>query len=150
MQRELKLNNKQENVANLGGSFNVSAGKTGTANAPRDIDLAIRLADDEKEVRGFGQPITPELARDIALEYIKKSSIAWTMIKDITSGKIKTIDEVKSSDGFAALEKLLNPTHQIVSGVFGKEAILQMISLKDCEGIRYIIGEMENKTTKRL
>lgn len=147
MPRELKLNNKAENVTALGGSFNVSAGKAGTSAKPVDIDLAMKLADDEKEVRGFGQPITPELARDITLEYIKKSETSWKLLRDIQSGKITDINSIKSSKGFEYLLSLLDPKNQIVSGVFGKECILQMIALKDCEGIRYIIGEMENKAT---
>jgi hypothetical protein len=145
--RELRIDNKIQDVSKLGSSFNVSAGKSGTSKNPVDVDLVTKLADDQKEVRGFGQPIAADLARDIAIEFIKKSDTAWKLLKQINDGTITDLDKIKASAGFANLLSLLDPNHQIVSGVFGKETILQMISLKDCEGIRYLIGEMEDKMT---
>ena len=145
-QVELKLEGVVQDAGQLKSSFNISAGKTGTSANPQDTTLVINMADDELEVRGFGQPITHKLAADIALKYIKSSEDAWELIDGIDLGRITTIAAIKQHSGFEALKKMLHPASHIVSGVFGKETILQMIAQKDCEGIRYIIGEMA--TTK--
>lgn len=144
--KQLTINDQPQNVEHL-SSFNVSSGKSGNPNNPEDVNLLIELADDKKEVRGFGRPITPDLTRDIVVEYVKKSDTAWRLLQDITENKITSVEEIKNSPGFNSLKLLLDPSKQVLSGVFGKEIILQMIAAKDCEGIRYLTGEIEGKMT---
>ncbi len=128
-------------------SYNISAGKDIPATKPADILIAHELADDAKDVCGFGQPISPALVNDIAGSYFTKSERAWDLLEDVVNGKIQSIAELIQHSSFSDLRELLNPENQIVSGVFGKEIILDIIGRKDCEGIRYIIGEMEGKMT---
>ena len=140
--RELKINGVEQDVVKLGSSFLVSSAKKGTASNPQNTDMVVKLSDDN-EVRGFGQPIMPGLSADIALQYIKKSEKAWELLNDIDTGVISDIDEIKDSQGFEYLLSFLNPKNHVVSGVFGKEIILQILAAKNCEGIRYTIGEMK-------
>lgn len=142
-QIELKINAELQNTsASMSDCFVCSKGKGGTANAPDDRFILQNLANDNTEVRGFGQPITPGLAKSIVVQYINKSNDAWDVIDKINRGIISDITEIKDHPGFSVLKSMLSPEYQIVSGVFGKEIILNLISQKDCEGIRYSIGEM--------
>jgi hypothetical protein len=114
-----------------------------TSNAP----LKVNLADDFKEVRGFGRLITASLAKQMARSYfhdVKSGQQVLEMIEQDKSGKYH---EIQSSDEYKALRSFLNPDSHIVSGVFGKEIILQLLSQKDCEGIRYIMGMDDGKMT---
>ena len=113
---ELKIDNvMQDTPSDLGDSFLCAKGKGGSANQPQDIFLQLNMADDTNEVRGFGQPITPGLAKSIAIQYITKSNTAWDLIHKIDDGEISDIDEIKNSEGFTALKSLLDPENQIVS-----------------------------------
>ena len=68
---EFKINGKPTQV-NTKKSFNCTFGKDAPATKPDDRPLPTQCADDEKEVRGFGQPITAALTKDIVLSYFKK------------------------------------------------------------------------------
>ena len=108
----------------------------------------IFLADDDKEVRGFGQPITPHLAKKMYKKYADdyfKAAALVDLIKKDTSGKY---DDLKKGDNFKAMDRLMQPKNHIVSGVFGKEILLQILSQKGCEGIRYIFGQYHDKQCK--
>lgn len=110
-----------------------------------DGTLTINLADDKLEVRGFGQPVTREAAKTMAKDYFDQCLAAWEIVKEINSNV--AYDKLKAHSGFSSLESLINPDHQTVSGVFGKEIILQILSQKGCEGIRYVYGKDNGKNT---
>jgi hypothetical protein len=107
-------------------------------------EITLNLADDQLEVRGFGKPVSAALAKKMASEYFKDADEASKLI-----GQIEGNDAFAGLQGSAleALKRLLDPEKHIVSGVFGKEIILQLLSQKDCEGIRYIFGRDEGRTT---
>jgi len=140
---DLKIDGKQT----IKESFLISAGKDIPASGPTDILIASKQADDSMDVCGFGQPISAGLVSEIADGYFLKSERAWSLLEDINKGVIKTIPELTADPRYIDLRKLLDPANQIVSGVFGKEIILNMIGRKGCEGIRYVIGDMEDKMT---
>ncbi len=105
------------------------------ANATIDINLA----DDEKEVRGFGMPIKFELCRTMITDYITEYKKAKSFIDEVDQSSITAITDLKAK-GFENLKGLFSDDKHIISGVFGKELILQMLAQKHCEGIRYNFG----------
>lgn len=107
--------------------------------------LEINLADDNAEVRGFGQPITRARVREIAAGYFFECELAYSLVTEIEANP--AYSNLLGHPGFLPLKQKLDPGNQTVSGVFGKEAILQILSLRNCEGIRYIQGKSEDKHT---
>lgn len=107
--------------------------------------LTINLADDNAEVRGFGQPVTRPMAREMAEDYFKQCENAFKIVDEIKTDP--AYKKLKVKPEFNDLETLLAPESQTVSGVFGKEIILQILAQKNCEGIRYIIGKDSGKNT---
>lgn len=107
--------------------------------------LTINLADDFLEVRGFGKPVTREKAREMAEAYFKDIEAAESIVQEIDSNK--DYAALKSKPEFNTLKALIDPACQTVSGVFGKEIILQILSMRNCEGIRYIVGKDQGKNT---
>src|SRR5258706_12929124 len=105
-------------------SYMISAGKDIPASAPTDIIIATKMADDDMDVCGFGKPISAALVNDIAGSYFVRSERAWKLIEDIEKGKILTVEQLKADSRFPDLKGLADPDKQIVSGVFGKEIIL--------------------------
>lgn len=113
---------------------------TSTVN-PIEINLV-----DNNVVCGFGDPIPIPKAKEIVQDYFSDYDNIELLIKDIiNSPAIFSI--IRNHPGFNALQQLFDPTNHIVSGVFGKEAILQLLAQKKCEGIRYAIGKYQNKPT---
>lgn len=107
-----------------------------------------QLADDLSEVRGFGKPISPRLAKKMFKTYYENYEDINDLLSGIKNGNITTLAQVKSHVGFDKLVNLLHPDKHIISGVFGKEILFQILSQKHCEGIRYIIGtSLSGKTT---
>ena len=114
----------------------------------RDLDsnikyLEVGLADEFKEVRGFGQLVTAGFAKKMAKDYFDDIEEAQKCLSFLETQENIKVDDLKNRDDYKALKGLLNPEMQVVSGVFGKEVILQVLSQKHCEGIRYIIGKDE-------
>jgi hypothetical protein len=109
--------------------------------------LTIQLADTKGEVRGFGQPVTRRKTKEMAEAYFTVCDEAWKLVQEIESNKAYAA--LKKHPGFKALRSLVNPS-QHVSGVFGKELILQILSLRHCEGIRYIQGRDGDYNTLML
>lgn len=110
-----------------------------------DTHLTINLADDFLEVRGFGKPVTRAKAREMAEAYFKDIEAAESIVEEIDSNKAYAA--LKSKPEFKTLKALIDPACQTVSGVFGKEIILQILSMRNCEGIRYIVGKDQGKNT---
>jgi hypothetical protein len=106
-----------------------------------EIYKEINLADDFQEVRGFGQPIAARLAKKMSEDYYKDYTEIQDLFNDINNNKIETIEELQKDERYTVLQDLLARDRHIISGVFGKEIILQLLAQKDCEGIRYIIGK---------
>jgi len=106
--------------------------------------LTINLADTKSEVRGFGQPVTRRKTKEMAEAYFTACEDAWKLVQEIESNKAYAA--LKKLPGFKAMRSLVNPS-QHVSGVFGKEIILQILSLRHCEGIRYIHGRDGDNNT---
>lgn len=94
-------------------------------------------------MRGFGQVVTAALTKKMAKDYFDDVEKIQASIADIESGN-KTLNEIKQSDEFQVLKSLMSADKHVVSGVFGKEIILQILAQKNCEGIRYILGKDEN------
>ena len=112
-----------------------------------DAYLTISLADTKGEVRGFGQPVTRGKTKEMAEAYFGACEEAWKLVQEIETNK--AYNALKSLPGFASLQSLVHPT-QTVSGVFGKELILHLLSLRHCEGIRYIHGRDGDTNTIML
>jgi hypothetical protein len=117
--------------------------------------IQINLSDNCKEVRGFGQPIPVGLTKLMAKKYWESFDDVQDLLKFIDSddsGILKIIKkDSKRSKQLEKLKMIMDPNNHIVSGVFGKEIILQTLSQKNCEGIRYIVGrDMQNKMTIML
>ena len=110
-----------------------------------DTRLTINLADDLKEVRGFGKPITRARAKEMAEDYFKDIEASEVILKEIEVNPAYA--KLKEMHEFKQLKDLIDPETQTVSGVFGKEIILQILSMRNCEGIRYIIGKDQGKNT---
>ncbi len=110
-----------------------------------DARLTINLADDFKEVRGFGKPVTRARAKEMAEDYFKDIEASEVVIQEIESNAAYA--KLKKMPEFKQLKNLIDPETQTVSGVFGKEIILQILSMRNCEGIRYIIGKDQGKNT---
>lgn len=110
-----------------------------------DGTLTINLADDKLEVRGFGQPVTKAAAKQMATDYFNQCKAAWKIIHEIDSNS--DYSALKALPEFMMLKSLIDPGNQTVSGVFGKEIILQMFAQKGCEGIRYIHGKDNDRNT---
>jgi hypothetical protein len=107
--------------------------------------LTINLADDQLEVRGFGQAITREFALQMAERYFTHCERGWEVVQEIENNP--KYAALKKFPGFAELKHVIDPSVQTVSGVFGKEIILQILSMRNCEGIRYIIGNDGTQNT---
>lgn len=110
-----------------------------------DASLTINLADDNLEVRGFGQAITRQRAEQMANTYFLNCEAGFKVIEEIESkAEYKALADMEE---FKKLKDIIDPKVQTVSGVFGKEILLQMISMRHCEGIRYIIGNDGTQNT---
>ncbi|WP_217606481.1 hypothetical protein [Chitinophaga sp. GbtcB8] len=107
--------------------------------------LEIRLADDTTEVRGFGQPITKHAACKMINDYAADIDAANKFIEELKD--IPQWADLLNDNRFAIIKTLLDPAFQTVSGVFGKEIIMQILAQRDCEGIRYIVGKSKGKST---
>ncbi|WP_331999762.1 hypothetical protein [Chitinophaga sp.] len=108
-------------------------------------DLEIDLANDFSEVRGFGQPITKHAASEMIDNYAKDINAANKFVEkleDVLSGA-----DLLNDEGFGIIKTLIDPAFQTVSGVFGKEIIMQILAQRNCEGIRYIVGKANGKST---
>ncbi|WP_121811228.1 hypothetical protein [Mucilaginibacter kameinonensis] len=105
--------------------------------------IKINLADDVLEVRGFGQPITRERAKQMAEAYFTDIEAADRLVQKIINDD--RYRDLAEDPDFDKLKKLISPESQTVSGVFGKEIILQILAMKNCEGIRYIVGKDEDE-----
>jgi hypothetical protein len=101
--------------------------------------LSINLADDYLEVRGFGKPVTKKKAQLMAERLFAENDIVWKFI--LTLEKNPAFKELAKDKAFQLLKQMIDPSKQIVSGVFGKEIILQILAQKNCEGIRYIYAK---------
>ena len=107
--------------------------------------LTINLADDQAEVRGFGQAITRERAKQMAEAYFLQCEKGAKLIDEILTKE--EYAPLRTFPGFAELRHIIDPKTQTVSGVFGKEIILQILSMRQCEGIRYVIGNDGKQNT---
>lgn len=110
-----------------------------------DRNLEIDLAPDHAEVRGFGQPITQQAASVMVDDYVNDIKKANSLLSRIESND--THRDIIDDPGFGIIKDLLSLTTQTVSGVFGKEIILQILAQRNCEGIRYAIGKSRGKNT---
>lgn len=108
-------------------------------------NLEIGLANDLSEVRGFGQPITKHAASEMIDDYATDIKSANTFIEKLEAEL--SGNTLLSDEGFSIIKTLLNPAFQTVSGVFGKEIIMQILAQRNCEGIRYIVGKANGKST---
>ncbi|MVT10284.1 hypothetical protein [Chitinophaga tropicalis] len=108
-------------------------------------NLEIDLAPDHAEVRGFGQPITQQAASVMVDDYVNDIKKANDLLLKI-EGDI-TLKDIAADQGFGIIKDLLSLTTQTVSGVFGKEIILQILAQRNCEGIRYAVGKSNGKNT---
>ncbi|HJT73747.1 MAG TPA: hypothetical protein VJ720_07005 [Chitinophaga sp.] len=104
-----------------------------------DEVLTRNLANDHTEVRGFGKPVTKEAAKQMVEDYYEEIRSAFAFFKIIEEDERYTA--LKEDDKYKALKKFLDPEVQTVSGVFGKEIIMQILSQRNCEGIRYVVGK---------
>lgn len=116
----------------------------------RDVDdpnkeFIINLADDDLEVRGFGQAIPREKARKMANRYFESCEAGWEVIKKIESNVM--YKDLSDMEEFKQLKEIIDPAAQTVSGVFGKEIILRILEMRHCEGIRYVIGNDGHRNT---
>src|SRR5690349_17750136 len=92
----------------------------------------INLADDDTEVRGFGQPVTRNMAKQMSNLYFQRIENAFQIISLIESDPAYV--DLKTHAAFDDLKSLADPASVIVSGVFGKESFLQILAMKNCEG----------------
>lgn len=102
-------------------------------------EMTCNLADDRMEVRGFGKPVTEAAARKMVDDYYKEIKSAFDFFDIIE--KDARYKELKKNSKYKALKNFINPNSQTVSGVFGKEIILQILAQRNCEGIRYVVGK---------
>ena len=103
--------------------------------------LTINLADDYADVSGFGQPITKTLAKKMCQDYCDDYDSILSLLSDVEGGTMSSLDDLKQDERYSILKNLLSAEKHIISGVFGKEILLQILAQKTCEGIRYIIGK---------
>jgi hypothetical protein len=96
------------------------------------------LADDNLEVAGFGQPINSDTARDMVTSYYEDCEEITKLITEIETKEVYL--PLKQSTWFSSLKRRNNQQTQCVSGVFGKELLLQILAQRNCEGIRYFLG----------
>jgi hypothetical protein len=96
------------------------------------------LADDNLEVAGFGQPINSDTAMDMVTSYYEDCKEITKLIIAIETNPDYL--PLKQSTWFASLKRRNNQQTQCVSGVFGKELLLQILAQRNCEGIRYFLG----------
>ena len=113
--------------------------KTISKNGPSKIE--IDLADDCLEVRGYGKPILEEVAQEMTDQFYRDCEAAYKIVEALQSDRTYTRKE--NDPQFEALKKLLDPDKQVVSGVFGKEIILQLLAQRNCDGLRYALGTDE-------
>lgn len=111
-------------------------------SVPNDPDiLDINLADDFNDVTGFGQPITAGFAKRLVRQYVEEYISAYEVIKLIDANATGTYNAIKAMPEYDALKRLMDPSNHIISGVFGKETLLQLLAQKTAEGVRYIFGQ---------
>lgn len=110
-----------------------------------DRNLEIDLALDHAEVRGFGQPITQQAASVMVDDYVNDIKKANDLLSKIEGDD--TFKDITADQGFGIIKDLLSLTTQTVSGVFGKEIMLQILAQRNCEGIRYVVGKSRGKNT---
>src|SRR4051812_46259522 len=109
----------------------------------KDVPLKISLADEFREVRGFGRPGTAMFAKQMAQNFHERIKAVFALIEMVQENKNENYDSLKKTKEFQGLLDFFKPENLIVSGVFGKETILQLLAQKDCEGIRYVFGTDE-------
>ena len=114
--------------------------------------IQINLADNCEEVRGFGQPIPVGLAKEMAKNYFDSFDEVQKLLEFITKNENGVFNSIMKDDTkykqFTKLQMMMAPDKHIVSGVFGKEIILQTLAQKNCEGLRYIVGrDSDHKMT---
>lgn len=104
-----------------------------------DEVLTRNLANDRTEVRGFGKPVTKGAAKQMIEDYHDEIRSAFAFFRIIEEDERYAV--LKDNDSYKALKKFLDPEVQTVSGVFGKEIIMQILAQRNCEGIRYVVGK---------
>lgn len=114
-------------------------------DASGEAVLTYGLADDYLEVRGFGQPVTEGASRKMVDDYHEEIKAAYAFFEQIETDD-RYVD-LKNNSNFSRLKTFLNKDSQVVSGVFGKEIILQILAQRNCEGIRYVVGVDRGKNT---
>lgn len=113
------------------------------SDVPPTDEMTIQLADDTKEVRGFGKPISTPVMRGMTDLYLDEFKKAAALVDVLGSDpKYNTKPE------FSSLRLLIDFDNHVASGVFGKEIILQILAQRNCEGIRYVFGlDDQNKNS---
>lgn len=107
-----------------------------------DEVITRNLANDRTEVRGFGRPVTGDAAKEMVDDYYDEIKAAYRILDIIE--KDERYVELKENEDYQRLRVFLDPKTQTVSGVFGKEIIMQILSQRHCEGIRYVVGKDSN------
>lgn len=83
-------------------------------------------------------PVTSPEAKKMCDLYFNDWKKCWNIVERIRDEP--EFGSLKNDPDFASFYKILNPETQTVSGVFGKEIILQILAQRHCEGIRYVVG----------
>ncbi|MEX6688076.1 hypothetical protein QTN47_11255 [Danxiaibacter flavus] len=101
-------------------------GKDFVGNNVVDTDLNLPIQDNSA-VAGYGLPITLPLCRQIFSDY------------DANQQQISSfLSQLPPSPPLDNIIAGLDPSKQVAAGIYGREALLDILSQAGCEGIMYI------------
>jgi hypothetical protein len=83
----------------------------------------------EDSVSGMGLPITKAVAKKLIRDY----TLAQQRLFNYLNQNEKISPDLKE------LAKLVDPNNQVISGIYGKQAIMHILNSPKCEGIRYTL-----------
>ncbi|MBQ4818599.1 hypothetical protein [Aquimarina sp. MMG016] len=93
---------------------------------PNDITPINYPIPDNKTISGSGMPITIRLFRKVVKAYYNRQNKVHELFKHF-------VPREKQKE-----TALLDPHNEIVSGIYGRDTLLHILSQPRCEGIRYV------------
>jgi len=88
-------------------------------------------------------PIDRAASKEMVLNFLNYFDMANELLNDVQL----QCPSIAGSEKFNQLKSYYNEENFVISGVFGKENILQILALPKCEGIRFTLAYGFNKNT---
>lgn len=109
-------------------------------NDPNDTTPINFVTLNNKGVSGSGMPITMALCRKVIMAYYDRQKKVHNLFRSLLNKAMEEEKKLNKEKQKLKEEskKLLDPDNEIVSGIYGRDTLLHILSQEGCEGIRYV------------